>query len=686
MFKETAELWQQLAELVPVIQSGTDDSTATASKLSALLQNSDLRPEIAASWQRCCNYGIQPQSFSKKETVKNDLDQKKEQNRELLSIARLIMQQLYEFIQNSGSVVLLTDSQGMILECVGDNGFLELIDIARPGISWSEKDLGTNGVGTALFLDRPIQIIGTEHFFQSNHHFTCSGAPVKDEKGNTIGCLDISSRVEHVHQHTLGMVAAGARAITQQLALTRNIARIESYNSRMDTLYEVIPAGLIAINEKLEIVKYNNQALRILGIENQIDLSRLKISSIITAGIDFENYLQSGDVKIVDSEFNLQICHPRSKISRHSKIIMSIVTIPTAEALKRHDVEDGLFLIFKNSAQVFNTVNKLSGQYARLTFDNLIGTNHKFMQAMELAKIAGQSSSGVLLLGESGTGKELFAQSIHNYGNRKQHPFIAVNCGALPRDLVQSELFGYEGGAFTGASKNGQPGKFELANGGTIFLDEIGDMPLDAQVNLLRVLQNREVVRIGGKMPVKVDVRIIAATNHDLLEMVQRNLFREDLYYRLNILTVNIPPLRERKSDLPLLISYLIDKIAVSMQKKVTGTDKSVLEYLDKYDFPGNIRELENMVERAINICQGTTLQIVDFPSLIQNSNKPVAIDSKAVKARPFDLKQGEKDNIIKVLSETRGNIRESSQHLGISRCTLYEKLRKYEIDIHSFR
>jgi transcriptional regulator with PAS, ATPase and Fis domain len=313
---------------------------------------------------------------------------------------------------------------------------------------------------------------------------------------------------------------------------------------------------------------------------------------------------------------------------------------------------------------------------------------------------ASKSISNVLILGESGTGKELIAQSIHNASSRRNEPFIAINCGALPKGLIESELFGYEGGSFTGANKEGKPGKFELADGGTMFLDEIGDMPLDTQVSILRVLQNKEIVRIGGSKSKPIDIRVIAATNKNLLQSIQDNSFREELYYRLNVFTINVPSLRERKRDILTLAEHFISYYNRALNKNVVKINEDVIDVFNKYSWPGNIRELENIIERAINIVESDTITIKDLPFELQklvgdNSNKDT-IDNKDnislnnkdnIQADMTDKKMNlEKDELIKSLIINNGNVIKSAQQLGISRRTLYRKLDKYNISIDSFR
>ncbi len=292
---------------------------------------------------------------------------------------------------------------------------------------------------------------------------------------------------------------------------------------------------------------------------------------------------------------------------------------------------------------------------------------------MRNAKNISFKDTTILIQGESGTGKEIIAQAIHNYSPRLNRPFIAVNCAALPKDLIQSELFGYEEGTFTGAKKGGKAGKFELANGGTIFLDEIGDMPLTVQTNLLRVLQEKYIVRVGGSRIIPLDVRIIAATNKNLLKEVENGRFRNDLYYRLAVFVLNIPPLRERKEDLEVLLQHFIRKHASSQ-----GTAESIIispqvrRIILAYDWPGNVRELENTVIYFLNSMKGSTVTVNDLPPALK-AGADVAVNLKT-------LEELEKQNIIQTLKQCNRNITLAAASLGITRATLYRKIKKYKI------
>lgn len=328
-----------------------------------------------------------------------------------------------------------------------------------------------------------------------------------------------------------------------------------------------------------------------------------------------------------------------------------------------------------------NTIN--SNNDGLYSFEDIIGDSDSIKETINIAKIASQGNSNILILGESGTGKELFAQSIHNNSSRKDKPFIDVNCGALPLSLAESELFGYEGGWYTGLRKDGQPGKFELADGGTIFLDEIGELPLSIQAALLRVIQERKVMRIGATNSKDIDVMIIAATNKNLFEAVQNNTFRGDLFYRLNVFTIALPPLREHREDIPKLIASFIGKYNKIFNANVEGIAEDVLHVLTHYNWLGNIRELENIIERAVQIARNKNIQVRDLPVYLT-----LAVDTDGINPmRNISMIESQEyKTIASTLQNTKGNAKLASEILGISRATIYRKLSKFGLNINDFR
>ena len=306
-------------------------------------------------------------------------------------------------------------------------------------------------------------------------------------------------------------------------------------------------------------------------------------------------------------------------------------------------------------------------------FENIIAKSSKMQRVIEVIKVVAKSNATVLITGESGTGKELVVRAIHSQSHRQGKPFVAVSCAALPESLLESELFGHEKGSFTGAYAQ-KKGKFEFANRGTLFLDEVGEMSANIQVHLLRVLEEKEFTRVGGNEPIKVDVRVISATNKDLKRAIAAGEFREDLYYRLNVVTIELPPLRERKEDVPLLAQHFLSKFALENKKEITGFSPEATEFLLGYDWPGNVRELENAIERAVILAKDSLITVADLPQ----ENISLARSSPIGKK----LKETEKNHILNVLSETGGNYSEAARILGITRMTLYNKAREYGLSV----
>jgi two-component system response regulator AtoC len=319
----------------------------------------------------------------------------------------------------------------------------------------------------------------------------------------------------------------------------------------------------------------------------------------------------------------------------------------------------------------YSLLQKLEERYR---FEDIIAKSPKMQRVIEVIKVIAKSNATILITGDSGTGKELVARAIHSQSHRRSKPFVAVSCAALPESLLESELFGHEKGAFTGAYSQ-KKGKFEVANRGTLFLDEIGEMSANIQVHLLRVLEEKEFTRVGGNELIKVDVRVISATNKDIRKAVANGEFREDLYYRLNVVSVELPLLREREEDIPLLAQHFLRKFAAENQKEIAGFSPEATDFLLKYEWPGNVRELENAIERAVILAKSSSIEVADMPqeNLLLTHSAP----------HGESLRQVEKNHILNILSETGGNHSEAARTLGISRATLYNKIRAYGLTVN---
>lgn len=621
-----------------------------------------VNPIIMASWQRCKRRN---QSFTEAISFRlpqEEVQRRKELNRQLIKVAKPFLEELYGFVKGSGFVVVLLDKGACILEVMGDQDILDRFRHFRIGEVWDEETKGTNAMGVVKIEKIPVQVFATEHYVLANHQITCSGAPIYNPDGDMIGILDVSGDFNKVHMHTLGMVVAAVKAIENELRLkAANAEIVKSYNN-VNAIIETISEGIISFDEKGRITNMNPVALSILNI-NASNYQEKSLKSVLK-NEEVINYILTSGRSVYDHEFLLE---------RNNKQVRFLFSgQPIIDSTK--EICGGVAIV-REIKNVHRLINQMVGARALFTFEDIIGGSEYLKNSIEIAQDIADSLSSVILQGESGTGKEMFAQAIHNASSFSQGPFIAINCGAIPRDLIESELFGYEDGAFTGARRGGRAGKFELANEGTILLDEIGDMLLDTQVSLLRVLQEKQVVRIGGYKPIPINVRVIAATNKDLKDEVRKGNFREDLFYRLNVINIIIPPLRKRGEDVLLLASYYINKFSTMLGYKISQLDNQAANCLENYQWPGNVRELANAMERAVNLAKGKTIKIEHLPVHLQRHENTLKNKSK-----DRDLENMEREMIIDTLESVNWNISKGSVILGIARNTLYRKMDKYGI------
>ncbi len=640
-----------------------------------------VRTEIMESWQRCYQAGVDPyDGTSHKILERNELEDLLEQHRELIEVARPFMIKLYEFVRGSGFIVLLADQRGYIMETMGDYDILEnayKVNLNK-GYGWMEEEVGTNGIGTALVLGRPCQVSGQEHYCQMIHYWTCSAAPIVDEGGQVVGALQMSGPSQRVHLHTLGMVVAAVEAISDRMRINKQNQRLTVLNNSLSDIFHTMSDGAVLVDMNGNINQINPVAERMLGKE----LVGKNIQGVF-------GHSEKIAAALTDAKafYDVELMADTGQGCPHCLV--------TAKPIKDSEGRSSGAVIFFNPIKnVKKLANRFSGAEATFYFRDIIGESRSLLEAIRLASQAASTVSNVLITGESGTGKELFAQAIHNQSYRRKGPFVALNCAALPRELIASELFGYVEGAFTGASRGGRPGKFELAAGGTLFLDEIGDMPLDQQATLLRVLQEKKIIRVGGDKVIPVDVRIICATHKNLQEEVKKGNFREDLYYRLNVILVSVPPLREREGDIKLLFRYLLGKISRKLNIRIDYVQPELFVCLESYKWPGNVRELENVVEKMVNKANGPAIYIEHLPREIAMAEfDHAASDSFIADSRETtdhrkeamtDL-LAERQAIIDSLIRHKGNISQVARELKLSRNTVYRKIHFYKIAREQF-
>lgn len=645
-------------------------------------QTYGLRPQILESWGRCQQACVNPYNNSIHSRLEGaDLRKMLTKKQELIKVAKPIMENLYQFVKGSGFVVVLTDERGYIMEMFGDEDTLNnpMTNNFFQGASWCEKEAGTNAIGTALVIQAPIQVSGGEHYCQKHHSLTCSAAPIFDNYGQVIGILDMSGAYATSHLHTLGMVVAATEAIMAQLNIRRKNQELALSNNRLTNIFNTMSDGVLMVDEGGIINQLNPAAKRILN-RTEKEVLGMPIDQIFGGKASLTKQMLSSKEAYEDVEIMVDT----KKCTFHC--------LATGEPLtnEQGNVIGGV-IILRPIKQIQNLVNRFSGYCATLQFSDIIGESVEILEVIRVASLAAVTSSSILLQGESGTGKEIFAQAIHNRSEQRKGPFVALNCGVIPRELVGSELFGYVEGAFTGAVRGGKPGKFELASGGTLFLDEIGDMPLEQQIALLRVLQEKSVIRIGGDKVIPVNVRVICATNKNLAQGVEKGSFRQDLYYRLNVISITIPPLRNRVKDIRLLFQYFLNKIGQDRGSKFC-IEPAVIECLERFDWPGNVRELQNVVERAISLTEAEVITIAHLPAEVSAPQRPVQSQAQALllpalqenfgrEQRRKLLDAAERQQILMLLSKCGGNISVVARELGFSRNTLYRKMRLYAIE-----
>lgn len=472
---------------------------------------------------------------------------------------------------------------------------------------------------------------------------------------------------------TYSLITSGIDSVINAMTEARSVLKLSRFErertEQFKTIMDFVHDGIISIDENNKIILINDRAKRIFGLEKDVVgelslnvLDNTRLHHVLKTGIPELGELQDvGPFKIATN---------RVPIIVDNKIKGVVATFSDITELQQLEKEVRIKLSKK-------------GFLAKYHFRDIIYSSEIMHDSIIQAKKYSIYDSPILILGNSGVGKELFAQSIHNYSKRKSSPFVAINCAALPPNLIESELFGYVEGAFTGANKNGKPGLFELAHGGTIFLDEISELPFELQGRLLRVLQEKEVMRIGDDKVMPIDVRILTATNKNLTKLMRKGNFREDLFFRINVLSLNIPSLKERSEDIHILVEYFISKYSKKYNKTINDIDNSILEYLRKHKFKGNVRELEGIIERGIILSTGNTIKISDLNILEEDIIEDICDPhNNKLESHNFyideelNLDEINKKYIEHIIKIHNGSINKSSRILGISRSTIWRKLK----------
>lgn len=623
---------------------------------------------IRRSHLRSARYGVDPRLDGAPESSRLSpaaLRKRISGQREFFDLARAQIDTLYGLLKGTGFCMALADGEGYVLYVVGDPELEEHFKRRRcmPGYRWTERDLGTCAIGLALEERVPVFLPGDRMYSAQARKISNAGAPVFAPDGGTVlGAISLSGKSAMMHVHTLGLVRQAAETVTSQLRERERMRDLATTNQYLRALIESDSRGIVTVDSQGRIVQTNRSARRLFHLPKS------------PQGRDFEAFT-GGHSGVPEHLAAGKSFKAREILARHSGMTHFASFDPIC--MSDGGVAGGLLTVLEKKEAMGMAV-EVTGSHAHFTFDSILGTSACLKQALRHARIAADSTAPVLLCGETGTGKELFAQAIHNGGKRRNGPFVAINCGAIPKELLESELFGYEEGAFTGARKGGRPGKFELADSGTPFLDEIGDMPFDMQVKLLRVLQSGEIQRVGGLRSVPVDLRVISATNKDLRQAIEQQKFRADLYYRISTLNIIVPPLRERPEDILPLAEYFIQRHRLRLNKPTAVLPPDTAAMLMTYAWPGNVRQLESAVERAMHLAEGGDLLAEHFGIAgLERPRQGVPSGGGSGQGTLEDLEQRA---VAETLARHNGNIRATARTLGVSRPTLYRKLKKMGI------
>ena len=626
-----------------------------------------LDPLIIRSWERCRRFGLGENSTSPglQPMDRVALKTEQERNRYLLQQSRPIMEHVFEQIRDSGSMVILADANGLLLETVGDADFVGRADrvALSAGASWDENLRGTNAIGTALSEEMPVAVLGSEHFLEYNGFLTCCASPIFGPDGRLIGVLDISGDYRSHQRHTLGLARLSSAIVEKRLfeaAHGRDI--LVCFHSRADYLGSP-KEGMAAVSPDGQVLAINRNGTELLGIR-PVDAVRRDFSMVFESNLStlvdrLRHHPQaSGEIHVNGKAIHVQLRGQLPPLAVAGRVFDEV---PATRPARRPE----------------------AGSTPRLTLDTLNTGDTRLQAVIDRTRRLLGRDIPILIQGESGAGKEMLAKAFHNSGPRRDAPFVALNCASIPETLIESELFGYQGGAFTGARKEGAPGKIQQAHGGTLFLDEIGDMPLNLQARLLRVLQERCVTPLGSTRNIQVDISLVCATHRKLREEVARGHFREDLYYRLNGMSVTLPALRER-TDIRALVAKLAAAETASRGAAVQFSEGALLA-IEGYGWPGNIRQLFNVIRVAIALLDDDETLITETHLPEELFEAPLAAPAVATPAfDPWAAAPLEGQNSLDAISRQAaqraveaagGNISSAARQLGISRNTLYRKL-----------
>ncbi|WP_424196229.1 sigma-54-dependent Fis family transcriptional regulator [Ampullimonas aquatilis] len=659
---------------------------------------------IGQSHQRSLINGLTENAIVDNEPIaKHQLHGLIEQNRLLYQHALPVMETLYEQIINTQSMVLLTDADGMIMHSIGDTDIIEHAKrvALSPGVSWAEETKGTNAIGTAIYTQLPTLVHGEEHFLMANRSITCSACPIIDATGNQIGVLDVTGDYRTYHKHTMALVRMSAQMIENQMIVNSFADLVKIHFHTRPEFIGTLMEGIAVFSPTGKFVAGNRACMFQLGLT----LSALRTHTIgslfgLTIPALYDHYrtinpgLLSMSLHNGVKAYGKAIVKNNPSFPSHSGEVIR----PDQQSLTQ---ENQTSKVSEENNNISPSINYQQNErsVARLSSLRYLNTGDPKLAELILrvGKVLGRDIP-ILITGETGTGKDLLAQAIHNDSPRAKAPFVALNCASIPENLIESELFGYEDGAFTGARKKGTVGKIIQANGGTLFLDEIGDMPLNLQVRLLRVLQERVVTPLGSTKSIPVNVMVICATHRNLHNMIEQKSFREDLYYRLNGLVVKLPPLRER-TDLDVVTEKILAQESAGHGRFTIASE--VMDLFRQHSWPGNFRQLANLLRTAIVMTdEDHVIRIEHLPEDFMETLRQIRStqeSSQTISSEPLQtlapiinqshttghippdnmgkLEDLEVQAIQKALQAHHGNVSAAARALGISRNTIYRKL-----------
>jgi len=656
------------------------------------IQHLDLPSLIKESHTRSESYGLNRKDvpdFSPQSPA--SLSRGLEENKFLLQHAMPVMETLHDQIANTHNMVLLTASNGLVLHSLGDFDFLEkAMQVALvPGVSWSEKSKGTNAIGTALEEELPVTIHGNEHFMHANQFLTCSCAPVFDPYGQVIGALDVTGDQRNFHQHTMALVRMSVQMIENHMFADIFPTAIRMHFHARSEFLGTLVEGIVVFSPEGRFLSANRSAQFQLGMSFNA-LKGHTFSSLFDMPVSRLHELR-GSALNKPQQFCLHngvSVWCRVKMKQPSLWSVGQTIEPEAsDKFRPSDASPGVAL----SADAARA--SVAARKVQLSTLHYLNTGDPQLAAViqKLGMVRGRDIP-IMILGETGTGKDLLAQAIHGDSNRAGRPFISVNCASIPETLIESELFGYEEGAFTGAKKKGAIGKIQQANGGTLFLDEIGDMPRHLQARLLRVLQDKKVSPLGAGKEVEVDIAVICATNKNLKEMIARGEFREDLYYRLNGLVVRLPALRHR-TDFEVVMHKILKNLCENGANITVSAE--VMKLFTTHNWPGNFRQLHNLLRTAVVMvgCSGGVIQRAHLPDdFLEEHVPPVQAPCTAADHAPPLLQQDTSNGqrlqdvaleaMTKMLQHHKGNVSAAAKALGVSRNTVYRRKEQLPPDV----